>query len=61
LNPANVIDGVLHVRPWAVDVSSGVESAKGIKDAVLIRRFCEAVREADAAPPMPFSESSHHV
>ncbi|WP_395699820.1 phosphoribosylanthranilate isomerase [Aquabacterium sp.] len=48
LNPANVIDGILHVRPWAVDVSSGVESAKGIKDAVLMRRFCEAVREADA-------------
>jgi phosphoribosylanthranilate isomerase len=48
LNPANVIDGVLHVRPWAVDVSSGVESAKGIKDAALIRRFCDAVREADA-------------
>jgi phosphoribosylanthranilate isomerase len=48
LNPANVIDGVLRVRPWAVDVSSGVESAKGIKDAALMRRFCEAVREADA-------------
>jgi len=48
LNPANVIDGVMHVRPWAVDVSSGVEQDKGIKDAVLIRRFCEAVREADA-------------
>ena len=48
LNPANVIDGVFHVRPWAVDVSSGVESAKGVKDAALMRRFCEAVREADA-------------
>ncbi|HSI50458.1 MAG TPA: phosphoribosylanthranilate isomerase [Ideonella sp.] len=48
LNPANVIDGILHVRPWAVDVSSGVESAKGIKDAALMHRFCEAVREADA-------------
>jgi len=48
LNPANVIDGVLHVRPVAVDVSSGVEVAKGVKDAALIRRFCEAVREADA-------------
>jgi hypothetical protein len=48
LNPANVIDGVMRVRPWAVDVSSGVEQDKGIKDAVLIRRFCEAVREADA-------------
>ena len=48
LNPANVIDGVMRVRPWAVDVSSGVESAKGIKDAGLMRRFCDAVREADA-------------
>lgn len=48
LNPANVIDGVMHVRPWAVDVSTGVEEAKGIKDAGLMHRFCEAVREADA-------------
>jgi phosphoribosylanthranilate isomerase len=48
LNAANVIDGVLRVRPWAVDVSSGVESAKGIKDALAMRRFCDAVREADA-------------
>jgi phosphoribosylanthranilate isomerase len=48
LNPANVIDGVLRVRPWAVDVSSGVEVAKGVKDAGLMRRFCDAVREADA-------------
>jgi phosphoribosylanthranilate isomerase len=47
LNPASVTDGVLRVRPWAVDVSSGVESAKGIKDAALMRRFCQAVREAD--------------
>jgi phosphoribosylanthranilate isomerase len=48
LNPANVTAGVLHVRPFAVDVSSGVEQSKGIKDAALMRRFCEAVREADA-------------
>ncbi|MBK1689525.1 phosphoribosylanthranilate isomerase [Rubrivivax gelatinosus] len=48
LNPANVTDGVLRVRPWAVDVSSGVERDKGIKDAALMRRFCQAVREADA-------------
>ncbi len=48
LNPANVIEGVLRVRPYAVDVSSGVEASKGVKDAALIRRFCEAVREADA-------------
>lgn len=48
LSAANVIEGVCRVRPWAVDVSSGVESAKGIKDAEAMRRFCEAVREADA-------------
>ena len=48
LNPANVTDGLARLRPWAVDVSSGVESAKGIKDAGLMRRFCQAVREADA-------------
>jgi phosphoribosylanthranilate isomerase len=47
LNPANVTDGVLRVRPWAVDVSSGVETGKGVKSAELMRRFCIAVREAD--------------
>ena len=47
LNPANVTDGVLRVRPWAVDVSSGVEAGKGVKDATLMRRFCQAVRAAD--------------
>ena len=51
LSVANVIEGVCHVRPWAVDVSSGVESSKGIKDAELMRRFCDAVREADARAP----------
>jgi phosphoribosylanthranilate isomerase len=49
LNPANVIDGISRVRPWAVDVSSGVESGKGLKDALLMRRFCDAVRAADAS------------
>ena len=48
LHTANVIDGITQVRPWAVDVSSGVEVAKGLKDAALMRQFCEAVREADA-------------
>ena len=48
LNPVNVTDGVLRIRPWAVDVSSGVESAPGHKDAALMRRFCDAVRDADA-------------
>ena len=48
LHPGNVIEGILRLRPWAVDVSSGVESAKGIKDAAAMRRFCDAVRAADA-------------
>ena len=41
----------LRVRPFAVDVSSGVESARGIKDPELMRRFCDAVRAADARLP----------
>lgn len=49
LTPANVTAGVRLVRPWAVDVSSGVESAKGIKSPELIDRFIEAVRLADAS------------
>lgn len=52
LTPANVSDGILQVRPrfrtLAVDVSSGVESAKGIKDAGKIHQFVAAVRAADA-------------
>ncbi|GAB3658190.1 phosphoribosylanthranilate isomerase [Ramlibacter alkalitolerans] len=51
LTPANVADGIAQVRPrfttLAVDVSSGVESAKGIKDAGLISQFVAAVRGAD--------------
>ncbi len=51
LSPANVIDGILQVRPLvkslAVDVSSGVEVSKGIKDAEKINRFVAAVRAAD--------------
>jgi phosphoribosylanthranilate isomerase len=49
LHAGNVIHGIRTLRPWAVDVSSGVESAKGIKDADSIRRFCDAVREADSS------------
>ena len=48
LHAGNVAEGLRQVRPWAVDVSSGVESAKGIKDAAAIRRFCDAVRDADS-------------
>jgi phosphoribosylanthranilate isomerase len=48
LDAANVIDGISRVRPWAVDVSSGVEVSKGIKDAARIHAFVAAVRAADA-------------
>lgn len=47
LHAANVGSGVLALRPLGVDVSSGVEQAKGIKDAGLIRQFVAAVRAAD--------------
>ena len=47
LNVQNVTDAVRRIRPHAVDVSSGIESAKGIKDAALMRAFVSAVRAAD--------------
>lgn len=47
LHAGNVTEGIARVRPWAVDVSSGVEAGKGIKDAGLMRQFCQAVRAAD--------------
>ena len=54
LTPANAIDGVCQVRPWAVDVSSGVERdgpdgkpLKGQKDPNKMQRFVAAVRAAD--------------
>jgi phosphoribosylanthranilate isomerase len=52
LTPANVTDGIVQVRPrcrsLAVDVSSGVEVSKGIKDPDKIHQFVAAVRAADA-------------
>jgi phosphoribosylanthranilate isomerase len=47
LDFANVGEAVARVRPWAVDVSSGVEEAKGIKDPAKIAAFVAGVRSAD--------------
>jgi phosphoribosylanthranilate isomerase len=56
LNAANVTDGIRALRhhglSLAIDVSSGVESAKGIKDAAKIHEFVRAVRAADAEHPL---------
>jgi phosphoribosylanthranilate isomerase len=47
LNVQNVTDAVRSLRPLAVDVSSGIESSKGIKDAALMHAFVNAVRAGD--------------
>lgn len=47
LTPENVGEAVRAVRPYGVDVSSGVEKERGVKDLALIAAFCEAVRRAD--------------
>jgi phosphoribosylanthranilate isomerase len=47
LNASNVAEAVRKLRPAAVDVSSGVESAKGVKDAGKIAEFIAGVRNAD--------------
>lgn len=47
LDADNVTDAIRSVDPWAVDVSSGVESSKGIKDAARIAAFMQGVRKAD--------------
>ncbi|HQR29153.1 MAG TPA: phosphoribosylanthranilate isomerase, partial [Anaeromyxobacteraceae bacterium] len=45
LRPENVAEAVRAVRPWAVDVASGVESSPGVKDPERMARFVDAVRE----------------
>jgi len=48
LRPENVGEAIEAVRPWGVDVASGVESSPGIKDVALVERFIEEARRAFA-------------
>ena len=49
LHPENVSGAIHLIRPWALDVSSGVEASKGVKDHAKIHKFIEEVRNADAS------------
>jgi phosphoribosylanthranilate isomerase len=50
LNPENVAQGIRALRPYGVDVSSGVEERAGVKDPEMIRAFVSMARAAEAEP-----------
>ena len=49
LTADNVAEAIERVRPWGVDAASGTESAPGVKDPTLVRRFISAAKEAEPA------------
>jgi phosphoribosylanthranilate isomerase len=50
LDPGNVADAVRQAKPWAVDVSSGVEAPRGVKDPAKIAAFIRSVQREDVRP-----------
>ena len=60
LTPENVADGVKLVRPWGVDVCSGVEKSPGHKDPLKLHRFIAAARAAEIKQPeAPWDPKNH--
>lgn len=57
LNADNVGDAIRTVRPWAIDLASGVESAPGIKDAAKMLAFFAAFRAVEALSPLESRQS----
>jgi phosphoribosylanthranilate isomerase len=58
LRADNVGAAIAHLRPWGVDVSSGVEAAPGVKDPGKLRDFVAAARQAARAPATPGGEEA---
>ena len=47
INCQNVADAIRSVRPYAIDVSSGIENERGVKDYTLMKQFIQEVRLVD--------------
>jgi phosphoribosylanthranilate isomerase len=60
LRPENVADGIAAVRPWAVDVATGVEASPGIKDPAKVEAFMAAAGESAGADSLASSPGGEH-
>jgi phosphoribosylanthranilate isomerase len=49
IKPSNVADAIVRVKPWGVDVSTGVEASRGVKNSDLIDQFFDEVKRGDAS------------